>query len=166
MRLFFALWPDEQTLAQLIAAQRLIPNLGRAVTPANMHLTLNFLGEINSTDSLKIREAASNISLQPFELEFGIFGYFSKPEILWLGPRAIPDELILLQKRIAKISTARLQTSREKFKPHISLYRRYPPTAFEYPAIEPFAWRVDSFSLVESHRLKDGVQYEVLHDYY
>ncbi|MGV3652978.1 MAG: 2'-5' RNA ligase family protein, partial [Noviherbaspirillum sp.] len=42
LRLFFALWPDQETRTALAALQSHVP--GRRIRPGNLHVTLVFLG--------------------------------------------------------------------------------------------------------------------------
>ena len=51
-RLFFALWPEDSTRAELTAAmRRLQPEVtARWVMPENLHMTLAFLGDVETDD--------------------------------------------------------------------------------------------------------------------
>ena len=55
MRLFFALWPDADAVAQLadIAGKLTLEGPVRLVKPGNYHVTLAFLGEVPSVQVAK-----------------------------------------------------------------------------------------------------------------
>ena len=62
-RLFFALWPDSAVRAVLQASCQAVTVScgGRPVPPRNYHLTLAFLGQVDSADLAGIRAAAAQV---------------------------------------------------------------------------------------------------------
>ena len=97
--------------------------------PGSIHLTLKFLGNID-TDSIPqltraISEAAGEIA--PFQLELGKPGGFPTlraPRVLWVGLRCNTDSLSALQKNIES-ALVPLGFPREKkgFSPHLTFGR-------------------------------------------
>lgn len=102
--------------------------LVRWVPPANMHLTLKFIGSISTShvDFLKqmLTQAAETHS--PFDLQIGGIGSFpnsKRPRVIWVGIHA-PADLASLQKNIEAGAT-RLGYEKEErpFSPHLTLGR-------------------------------------------
>ena len=100
----------------------------RWVNPANIHLTLKFLGNISISDLEKIaRTIALDASLiAPFSITFSDFGIFPnarKPRIVWISTNS-PPILKEIQSRIEVISSEYgIQKEIRPFSPHITLGR-------------------------------------------
>ncbi len=162
-RLFFALWPDDQTRQALARLDRVIPAKPcKRVLPHNLHVTLVFLGQVDAETELVIKQSAAAISAQAFTLIFDCLSYWSRPRILCLsGRQAIPEAASALVSALAAIAAeCGLQTDRRPYTPHITLARhaRFLPDA----QFEPIVWRADAFCLVESCSEPDGVRYQVI----
>jgi 2'-5' RNA ligase len=158
-RLFFALWPDETVRAQLAAALPTATLGGRPVRRDNLHLTLVFLGSIDSAMRARVEQAANGVACAPFELAFDVAGYFSRPQVLWIAPSKPPPEMAaLVQGLRVTLVPCGLALDTRAYRPHLTLARkvRRPPAL---PAIAPVAWPVRGFSLVESRSQVGGVSY-------
>lgn len=156
MRLFYALWPDDDVRVQLTALQTQVS--GRKVAPENLHLTLLFLGQ-QSRDLLPVLEKAMDaLPSEPITLEIDRLGYFRKPHIAWAGPSAAPPSLFDLQHaltdKLAQLNV-RLKAS-EGFRPHITLARDAAPTVMDAP---PVIWQVKRLALIASISKPGGVSY-------
>ena len=128
-------------------------------------MTLLFLGDVPSSESENLKIALDNISFKPFTMTINQWGHFHKPGILWLGLSEKPDELKALYKQIKKSVLKHLRgVSNNDFKPHISLLRNAKtlPQVNDFQAID---WHVNSFVLVESKLLPEGVVYTVLNEW-
>jgi len=160
-RLFFALWPDDQTRLELVRLSQSIEAKGfRPVQPQNVHVTLVFLGHVDAASELLIRHSAAGISAQPFVLTFDRLSYWSRPRVLCLSCSHTPDEVEMLVSALTvEAAGCGLQTDTRPYKPHITLARhaRYLPEL----SFEPIVWRAGSFCLVESCSEPDGVCYKV-----
>ncbi len=162
-RLFFALWPDDQTRQALARLDRVIPAKPcKRVLPHNLHVTLVFLGQVDAETELVIKQSAATISAQPFTLIFDCLSYWSRPRILCLSSRqAIPEAASALVSALAAMAAeCGLQTDTRPYTPHITLARhaRFLPDA----QFEPIVWRAEAFCLVESCSEPDGVRYQVI----
>jgi 2'-5' RNA ligase len=70
-RLFFALWPGEQTRLELARFVQSIEAKGfNPVQPQNIHVTLVFLGNVDVASELLIKNYVTGISAKPFVLTF------------------------------------------------------------------------------------------------
>jgi len=160
-RLFFALWPDDQTRLKLARLNQAIEAKGFSrVQPQNIHVTLVFLGNVDVASELLIKHSVTGISAQPLVLTFDQLSYWSKPKVLCLTCSHTPGELEMLVAALnVEVASCGLQTETRPYKPHITLARH----ARDLPDItfEPIIWHAESFCLVESCSEPDGVYYRV-----
>ncbi len=93
-RLFFALWPDDETrLALAHLSQSIGINEFRWAPPHNFHVTLVFLGQVDADVELLLKQSVASITAQPFTLSFDRLSYWSGPKILCLTCRlAVSDD--------------------------------------------------------------------------
>ncbi len=160
LRLFYALWPDEQTRARLAALQAGI--IGRQVDTANLHLTLAFLGNQSSDLLSTFKNVMQALALTPFTLMINEYGYFSKPRIVWAGPSSPPETLLSLQHSLWQsliMHGVPLKTL-ARFRPHITLVREAERTHRQWDA--DIEWRVEMIALVQSIPVPGGVRYHLL----
>ena len=161
-RLFFALWPDSALREQFVAVQtsKRVGD-GRRIEPANLHLTLAFLGNISADHVALVRRAAAQLAFEPFSLILDRLGWWRRAGILWLGPLAWPPFLDALVADLwDELEACGLQQEPRRFKPHVTLVRRC-RKARPGP-IAPIIWSVTEFVLVESVSVPAGVSYRVL----
>jgi 2'-5' RNA ligase len=166
MRLFFALWPDPGTLAASLERLRALTrgSEGRPQRPDQLHLTLEFLGNVPEDRLAAVLEAGAEASrnLQPFEVVFDRLEHWRRPQVLCLTAEVTPPPLAALVESLRVGLVARgFQTEQRPFKAHLTLARkvRRAPTD---PAFEPLAWPAHEFSLVESTTDPAGSRYERL----
>lgn len=164
MRLFFALWPDENTRAQLSALQHGLQ--GRKTRHANLHLTLAFLG--NQPEHLLpiLEEILKELTVPEITLEIDRLGYFSRQRIAWAGMHNVPASLLRLHGEL----NAALKHSgvafdrRDDFKPHVTLARD--ASAPDSESFAPFVWHAGHVALVQSVMEPTGISYRVLTSQY
>ncbi|MBK1661103.1 RNA 2',3'-cyclic phosphodiesterase [Paracraurococcus ruber] len=125
MRLFVALALPAAIKAQLALLAGGIPG-ARWVPPENYHLTLRFIGEVESWRAEEVDEALAAIRAPGFGLCLRGVGTFEKGgriNALWVGVEKT-DGLSFLQ---AKVETALqrigLEPERRRFAPHVTLAR-------------------------------------------
>jgi len=129
--------------------------------PHNLHVTLVFLGQVEAATALLLKQAVAGIGSVPFELTFDSLNYWSQPKVLCLTAQQPAQAIMdLVAGFNAAVAVCGLQPDTRPYIPHITLARhaRYLPDM----AIEPIAWRAESFCLVESCSEADGVRYRVL----
>src|SRR6185503_6802949 len=73
------------------------------VKPANIHLTVKFLGPVAPSRIATIRQVVERAasSCNPFEVEVAGTGCFPSPrnpKVLWVGLSHVPDQLLQLQQ--------------------------------------------------------------------
>lgn len=96
--------------------------------PADYHITLKFLGNVDGAEQVHLKEAAEPIASRTpsFRVEpksFGAFPDMNSPNVLWTGVRNNP-ELDLLRMRLDKaMSLLGFRADHRLYQPHITLAR-------------------------------------------
>jgi 2'-5' RNA ligase len=161
-RLFFALWPSEalrQTITPLLKLHQQCG--GKGHPPANLHLTLNFLGGVEKTTRDCLEQASSEIVVPPFELILDRFGYWPRPRVMWLGCSETPSPLTELVTALdAVVEGCGLVQEHRPYQPHMTLLRKAGKAPGESPP--ELHWPVNEFVLAESVSTPGGVEYRVL----
>ena len=161
-RLFFALWPDDETRKRIDRFNRSITS-GRLkkLKRDNLHITLVFLGNVDAESEAMIRQSAENISVQSFVIHFDQLVFWRKPRILCLSAEKHDPQLLMLVDALkSAVELCGFKTEERPYQPHITLARKaVRPVEVE---VQPIAWRAQSFCLVESCSTPDGVHYQVL----
>jgi 2'-5' RNA ligase len=172
-RLFIALWPEPELRQQLQRCQQDLLRQERSLSTArripaqNLHLTLQFLGDVEAARIAALVSALQTLPVPNFELALGRLGYFAGPRILWLGlSRPAPA----LQSLVAAVRAAgheifpEHKSDTENFIAHISLSKA--ATAANQSQLDAaIIWQVRGFALIESRNDDAGVRYQVLHDF-
>lgn len=163
-RLFFALWPTtiEQARLHDIARQYRYSERNRLVAVHRLHLTLSFLGAVDTVTEDCVRQMANKVAWKPFELRFDRIGWFARPGVLWAGCSEVPSELNELVGKIqAGLTLCGIESERRRYQPHITLTRKVtrPP---KQQTIETQTCRFDELCLVESRLDKEGAIYSTL----
>ena len=98
------------------------------VDPANIHLTLSFLGDTEEKRIGVLSRMLSDTCTGFGEFDFnltgtGVFKNFRDPRILWVGVRSA-EKLIQLNKKISEgLILNGFETEERQFKPHLTLGR-------------------------------------------
>ena len=165
-RLFFALWPGGAEREKLESYRPLLRGCGgRPIKPQNLHITLAFLGSVDSAVRECLEQAASAIELPPFTLRLDRLGFWRRPQVIWLGQEPSPEPLLALAGELKQaILTCGMEPDSRGFRTHLTLQRRAhrPPRQREVPPLE---WQVDRFVLVASETRPEGVVYEVVREW-
>ncbi|MNH91612.1 RNA 2',3'-cyclic phosphodiesterase [compost metagenome] len=142
------------------------------VHPADMHITLQFLGDTPMQNVPQLREELRNAAkgFGSFQLEvrgMGTFGRPAGPSILWTGVDGQTNRLTDLHKRVVS-ATTRLGFKPEErpYKPHITLARSFqgsnPFNPSELDLKILFGeWNPDSFVIYRT-RMGQIPMYEVI----
>ena len=99
------------------------------VKPANIHLTLKFLGDTNPRQVPEIKERlaekVSSISRFPVSLgEIGVFPNFKNPRVLWVGLEDPQNRLTAIQKIVEdEMTRLSFPPEHKNFSPHLTLGR-------------------------------------------
>jgi len=168
VRLFFALWPDDEVRTQiaLILSQiNLDRDQCRLVKNSNLHLTLHFVGNTSIAEMKCLDLRARGFDAEPFEFRLDCSGYFKKPKVFWIGCQTVPQALFDLHRKLAKqISQCAYKPETRPYSPHITVARKIIGAPGSIP-LKPVLWQVNRFVLVESVSVPGGIRYEVVESY-
>ena len=185
MRLFVALEIPDQVrdgFAALIAELRgadssFSKSRARWVRPENLHVTLKFIGHVDSGKLDAIRAALAEVRLDnPVELRFRGLGFFpngKRPRVFWAGIEASPNLAPLAGEIEARLAKVGISGETREFAPHLTLARFEPPgisdglsaIAQENVAREFGTVRTGEFHLFESKTKPSGAEYARLQSF-
>lgn len=127
-RVFFALWPDETgrerleaLAARVLSAGAAYP--GRAVPPADWHVTLCFLGAVQEPLLPSLQAAAARLRSPAFVLRFGRLRYWREAGVLALLGDCPPAASALAAALRALSRELGLVPEDKPLQPHITLLR-------------------------------------------
>ncbi len=164
LRLFFALWPEPALRAELaaIAADLRSACGGRAPPPANIHLTLAFIGPLAASRLPELTGIAAGLQAAPFDLTLDRIGCWRAQRLAWAAPRHCPAALAALTGALRDgLQAGSFPVERRSFRPHVTLLRDIasPP---EWEDCRALRWRARSFVLASSEAAPRGVRYRVI----
>lgn len=156
MRMFFALWPDENIrtrIANAAAALRLGGEV-RLAPRENYHLTLAFVGAVESSGLAVLQQIGRAQQGAACTIRFDAFDYWAEPRVVVASAREPPAVLMELWTRLhqdlgrcqAILGRLHLHAS---LRAHITLARKV-AQAPVLQAMSPICWNATSFSLVRS----------------
>ncbi|MCI1965294.1 MAG: RNA 2',3'-cyclic phosphodiesterase [Oscillospiraceae bacterium] len=153
-----ALSPEiRDTLEDVIQRLRPCCESGRFTKAENLHLTLTFLGEVSAAKAELAREAMDAVSVFPFPLHVGGFGYFRRQsgDIFWAGVERSEPLSFLHRQLSSQLRSRGFSLERRGFRPHLTLARQaalkqeYDHGAFVVPAAKML---VEKITLFQSER--------------
>jgi len=166
MRVFFALWPDEEVRDSLDAAAGKLHELrgGRRTRPETLHLTLVFIGEIDTNRLPELLAAAEGVAVPKFEVLFDQTDCWRHNHVAHLGASLSPPALLELVGQLeSRLTAASVPFDRRPYVPHITLLRKADCNPKkENPALVPIRWPARDFVLVKSSLRSGGALYEQL----
>jgi 2'-5' RNA ligase len=176
-RLFVAIDIPEEIKAQLGGLKTAVPT-ARWVNPANFHLTLRFIGEIDAERVEPVQTALASVQGQPFDLRFVGVGRFppsakKAPRVLWAGLAPQPHLMTLQQRVETALEPVGFKPEARGFNPHITLarLRTHKPAPEAVAFLEANAnfsagpFHVPAFYLIESELRPEGAHYTRLATY-
>ncbi|MEX2148956.1 MAG: RNA 2',3'-cyclic phosphodiesterase [Steroidobacteraceae bacterium] len=171
MRLFFALWPSEDQRAALVAltGPAIAPVAGKPVQPANLHVTLAFLGLVPGRTFVHLVEIGGRSAGEAVDLAFQRLEYWHKPRVVVAVPGRVPSAGRRLVDRLwTELEALGYERERRPWQPHLTLVRhvRQPPSPGFGPTLPAKAAAAAAFgwglALVESSTHPEGARYRPL----
>jgi RNA 2',3'-cyclic 3'-phosphodiesterase len=160
LRLFFAL-SCPPGLAERIALWRDALELrGRPVIPANLHLTLAFLGQQPGSRLAELKGLAATVRSAAFELQLDRLVH-RRNGLLYLAPTRPPTALLELVDQLHEaLLGSGFGLENRPFLAHLTLLRRC--SARPPKACPTFDWQVGHFALLASQTGPSGRVYQQL----
>lgn len=124
-RLLIAIRPPAPVIDAMLALMDGIDN-ARWQDEAQLHLTLRFVGEVDTPTANDLADALGRIRFAPFDLTFRGVGHFERgpwPSAVWAGVAPSP-ELAALARKVERVCvTAGCADVTRRFMPHVTLAR-------------------------------------------
>ncbi len=127
LRLFFALWPDDQLREALRQATRKAVRAsgGRPVPARNLHVTLAFLGSVAETDRASVEAAAAAVSEPAFAFALDRLKVWPRANTLVLAPGSAGEGLARLHSTLwSGLGEIGYPRETRPFRPHVTLARK------------------------------------------
>lgn len=161
MRLFLALWPDEEVRSEISAAMADLEVSGRVTAADKLHVTLVFLGACDRARRDCVERAGGSVTVPAFELSLTRVQWRRRGGIVWL---AAPDVPAPLAQLVASLNVALEPCGHtaepRAFRPHVTVARDVRRFA-RAQTIVPIVWRVGYYCLVSSTSGPQGSRYSV-----
>ena len=157
MRLFIAINLSPEMKSALKDAQRAMDRRGvrgNFTTEENLHLTLAFIGEYPSAET--VMDALSGVTFTPFDLQLDGVGRFG--DLWWAGLRESAALTAVVRRVRRALAENAIPFDRKRFTPHITLLRKASRDAAGI-AIAPETMTVRTVSLMSSRRGRNGMIY-------
>lgn len=125
IRLFVAIPIDTEIRRKLNGLGKMIPGAS-PVSEEQIHLTLRFIGEVESTLFHDIRERMYELQSGPLQISVKGTGHFpprGTPRVIWAGIKPAGDVIILRNRVNTILSKCGIAYEQRKFHAHITLAR-------------------------------------------
>jgi RNA 2',3'-cyclic 3'-phosphodiesterase len=166
MRCFLAIELSKEAREEIVKIQQEIKKYvkGKFVEPENLHLTLEFFGELNDEQVNKIKQILKELKFEKFQASLGKIGFFPNDDfirVIWVSLES--DKIKELHNKIKGL----LNIKEDKFESHITIARikniknkeEYIKKVKEI-SIKPIEFKVSSFSFKKSTLTEKGPIYE------
>lgn len=159
-RVFFAALPDRATRQQLERVLKALPfSAGRKIRPANLHITLAFVGSVDNEQLRCLIAEAESIQPMCLDIKLNRFACFERARVLWMGPAEEYSRLESLVNDINQVlHRCGVHLEPRPFVPHVTLVRgaRHLPENLHRTEV---LWKSNGFALMESVSTPHGVRY-------
>jgi 2'-5' RNA ligase len=132
MRTFIAIEIPSEIKSALAALQTELRRAGADVNwtkPENLHLTLNFLGEVDEKRIVEVEKACvlSAAEFHPFTLSLndtGVFPNERQPRVLWAGLSGDVGNVVEMHRRLdERLAMIGFKRDEKKVHPHLTIGR-------------------------------------------
>ncbi|WOT05653.1 RNA 2',3'-cyclic phosphodiesterase [Shewanella youngdeokensis] len=164
-RVFLGFSLTPQQTAQVQAIQQQLPKSVRLVPARNLHVTLAFLGQVNSSTLDALILAVDALEKPGFAVSLDLVEHWQQPKILCLKGQASDPSLISLANAGQLLAKQlRLHQSEHEFTPHITLSRKAKMAVHNLSYV-PLIMQPTALHLFESFSGNNGVEYPILHSW-
>jgi 2'-5' RNA ligase len=165
-RLFLGIALDKQQTQQITELQKNFDSAVRLVPATNLHLTLRFLGLIDTDTEQQLEQLISRMDKPKFTLTLDKLAHWTKPKILCLmGQNKDPALSALARNCSSLASQLNLYEDKNPFTPHITLARKAKHLPENMPtsvANKPLVLTPTTIHLFHSQSTITGVKYQIL----
>lgn len=174
MRLFVAIALPSDLAEELArGARQAIPPAAsgriRWQQPADLHLTLSFLGHAEKAQLEKIRGKLKSLRAAPLKLDLAGVGSFVKSGVVLVTVERSPALVKLAESVVQGMEECGFPREDRPYVPHITLARSKGRISFAPTAASQSVFRrsfeAGSFRLYESITAPDGARYDVLEEF-
>lgn len=163
LRMFFAAWPDDATRETVATLARdvAIQTGGKPPPPANIHLTLAFVGDVAPVHLAALREIGAAVAqaATPLALVLDRTGGFRDGGVVWLGTKETPTELERMVEHLRDaLAAAGFPVDDRGFRVHVTLARRARKRV-RAATVAAIVWHVERMTLTASDLGSDGSRY-------
>lgn len=132
MRTFIAIEIPSEIKAAIADLQTRLRSAGADVNwtkPENLHLTLNFLGEVDEKRIVEVEKACVDLAaeFQPFTLSLSDTGAFPntrQPRVLWAGLSGETGNVVEMHRRLdERLALIGFKREEKRFHPHLTIGR-------------------------------------------
>ena len=158
MRLFIAIrFPGniKDALSDTMADMRRQGVSGNFSRAENLHLTLAFLGEVESPED--VLKAMDRINAEPIQLELGEVGSFG--DLYWVGFKDSPELKDYVKRLRAQLRKDGIWFDSKAFRPHITILRKAGHTEKLQFRVRNEAFPASKVSLMKSERIEGKLTY-------
>jgi RNA 2',3'-cyclic 3'-phosphodiesterase len=171
-RLFFALWPDEESRRALSAAtaQAVRRCGGRAVPVASLHVTLAFLGTVSHSRLPQLQriaraQATACAQAAPLCLTFERLAHWPRQQLLCVPATEDAGSVHALAAALRDATAAAgFRPDLKPFRAHVTVARKVAHFA-RAADLRGVVWRFAAFALLESRTEQSGAVYSVIESY-
>ncbi len=135
---------------------------GRRTRDDSIHLTLAFVGDVESERLAELLAPPPELAVTRFMLTLDSWGCWPRNSIAWVAPSRVSGPLRELAVGMESwLLDAGFELDVRPFNPHVTLVRKAQcaPLPDSTPGIE---WEVEDFVLVRSTRMPGGSRYETI----
>jgi 2'-5' RNA ligase len=163
VRYFVAQMPPPQVVQRLADATGSLQvdfSQARATASENLHLTLAFIGALNSSRAADVARNLQALETTPFTWTLERLAAFVPARIAWAGGAAPAELLELAAQCRALLDRLEVPYDRKSFVAHVTLLRDLPRRTFIERTIESISWPMATPVLMSSRASGGDVRYE------
>jgi RNA 2',3'-cyclic 3'-phosphodiesterase len=126
MRCFVAAWPDDETRAALeYLLDRLRPDVpqARPMQPRNLHLTLAFIGDIDTSAASRVARACESLTIDSVDWSIDSLGWFPRARVMWAGGQVNERLGAVVDRARTLLDGLGVGYDRKPFVAHVTLFR-------------------------------------------
>lgn len=173
MRLFIAINLSENIkdeLGKTITRLKAETRRGSFTRRDNFHITMLFLGEVDTSKVNNIKQAMEDVQATPFEINLSSLGYFKRNEgdIFWIGVHKNEVLNDIYEQLYSRLTQVGFSLEARQFKPHLTIGRRvianhgFDSSSFSQ-SIPSMKMTINKISLMKSERINEKLTYSEIY---